>query len=59
VPVAFIGMGAMVLKGVTIGCIVDARVVVLSDAPDGPILAGKRPGVAKLGEDFIQKSLTN
>lgn len=59
----FIGMGAVVLKGVTIGsdCIVGAFSVVTKDVPSGHIVAGNPARIVKRTDEYLleasQKSL--
>ena len=52
----FIGTGAIILAGVTIGsdCVVGAHAVVTKDVPDGSIVAGNPAKILKRTQDFIQ-----
>ncbi|MCZ8036416.1 acyltransferase [Novosphingobium sp.] len=57
----FIGAGALILKGVTIGenCIVGANAVVSKDVAPGTIVAGNPARFVKNTEDYIQSALKN
>lgn len=52
----FIGMGALVLKGVTIGpnTIVGARAVVTKSFPEGSVIAGSPARLVKTTEAYLQ-----
>jgi acetyltransferase-like isoleucine patch superfamily enzyme len=55
----FIGAGAVIMKGVTIGrnCIVGAHAVVTKDVPDGHIVAGNPAQIIRKTDDFIARAL--
>jgi acetyltransferase-like isoleucine patch superfamily enzyme len=57
----FVGMGAIILKGVTIGqnCIVGAFSVVSKNVEDGTIVAGNPARFVKKTDDYIENALTN
>jgi len=54
----FIGTGAIILAGVTIGdnSVVGARAVVTKDVPSGSIVAGNPARVIKTTKDFIEQA---
>jgi acetyltransferase-like isoleucine patch superfamily enzyme len=55
----FIGMGAIILKGVTIGsnCIVGAFSVVSKDVEDGTIVAGNPARFVKRTDEYVSNAL--
>lgn len=55
----FIGAGALILGGVTIGdgCIVGANAVVAKDVPAGSVVAGNPARIVKSTEDYLQSAL--
>jgi acetyltransferase-like isoleucine patch superfamily enzyme len=57
----FLGIGAMVLKGVIIGdnCIVGAGSVVTKSVPDGQIVAGNPARVITTTKDFLARAHEN
>jgi acetyltransferase-like isoleucine patch superfamily enzyme len=57
----FVGMGAIILKGVTIGqnCIVGAFSVVSKNVEDGTIVAGNPARFVKKTDDYIENALMN
>lgn len=56
----FVGMGAVILKGVTIGqnCIVGAFSVVSKDVEDGTIVAGNPARFVKNTADYVASALS-
>jgi len=54
----FIGMGALILPGVTIGnnCIVGAYAVVTKDVPDGTVVGGNPAKKIKKTSDYLEKA---
>lgn len=54
----FIGLGALVLPGVTIGnnCVVGAYAVVTKDVPDGMIVGGNPARVIKKTSEYLKKA---
>jgi len=54
----FIGLGALVLPGVTIGnnCVVGAYAVVTKDVPDGTIVGGNPARVIKKTSKYLEKA---
>jgi hypothetical protein len=52
----FIGAGALILKGVTIGenCVVAANAVVTKDVPDGSIVGGNPAKILKTTEQYLE-----
>ncbi|ACA85943.1 acyltransferase [Shewanella woodyi] len=57
----FIGKGALVLPGVSIGnnCIVGANAVVAKDVPNNSVVAGNPARVIKSTDDFLAKAKRN
>lgn len=57
----FIGMDAIILKGVTIGenCIVGAGAVVTRSVPDGAIVAGNPAKVVRQTKDYLENAEKN
>lgn len=54
----FIGAGACILKGVTIGknCVVGAHAVVSRDVPDNSIVAGNPAVFIKTSDDYLESA---
>jgi len=57
----FIGMGALILPGVTIGndCIIGAYAVVTKDVPDGTVIGGNPAKIIKKTSDYLKKAQEN
>jgi acetyltransferase-like isoleucine patch superfamily enzyme len=57
----FVGMGALILKGVTIGpnSIVGANAVVTKSFPGGGVIAGNPARQVKTTEEYLHKALEN
>lgn len=57
----FIGLGALVLPGVTIGndCIVGAYSVVTEDVPSGTVVGGNPAKIIKRTSEYLQKAQEN
>jgi len=57
----FIGMGALILPGVTIGdnCIIGAHSVVTKDVPNGTVVGGNPAKVLKQTSEYLQKAKEN
>ena len=57
----FIGLGAVILKGVEIGqnCVVGAFSVVTKDVPAGHIVAGNPARVVKTTQAYLEQALEN
>lgn len=54
----FIGMGALIMAGVTIGsdCVIGARAVVTKDVPDGHIAAGVPAKVVARTDEWLERA---
>lgn len=56
---SFIGFGACILHGVTIGenCVIGAHALVTKDVPDGSVVAGNPARIIKTTEAYVKRRL--